>query len=60
MKAQFTPTEYSWVGRSESCTAKRFLGPSTASKPGAMQNSSGLLSTVRAVGWELDGQELST
>ena len=27
LKEQFSPTEYSWTGKSESCTAKGFSGP---------------------------------
>ena len=54
LKAQFAPTENIWAGRSESCTAKGFLGPSPASKPGAIQNGKfGTVSTAMVVGLEL-------
>ena len=49
LKAQFAPTEHSWAGSSESCTAK-----------GSLVTEFGTMSTVRAMGWELDRQELST
>lgn len=61
-KAHFDPTEYSLAGGSESCTAE-ISGSQfhAASKMEAMQNGKFVtVSTVRTVGWKLEGQELST